>query len=336
MLRRLGVAASIALTAACSSNSANPFSTPTRAPSADAVLLFVSGSWAEEPGQPRELLALNADGTSVERLTNCAQASPACDFVQLAPSPDRTRLAAIRTTPDAAEGATTLYFMDLARGVEKLLFQNRRIESVDYSPDGSFIVYTAVPTGTQTTDEDLFYSSPDGTGEQALTSTPDFRERSPRVDPFATTAIYEGIDDSTGVGRIYLFSQTQLTTGPEGGEPLPGTPYVVGADADPAWSPDAQSIVFRRLTGVGNGGLGTWDILRQPLDGSSSPSVIATGPLFRGAPDWSAKGIVFVETDAAADRSDLVLLSADGATRTILRTEPAGYRMGAPRWLPGS
>ncbi len=335
MLRRVCVAASIALTAACSSNSANPFSTPTKAPSADAVLVFASGSWSTDPGQPRELFALNMDGTKLEQLTSCAQASPACDFVQLAPSPDRTRLDAIRTQPEAAAGATTLYFMDLARGTEKLIFQNRRIENVDYSPDASFIVYTAVPTGTQTTAEDLFYSSPDGTGEQNLTNTADFRERSPRVDPFATTAIYEGID-ATGVGRIYQFSQTKLTTGPEGGAPLPDTPYVVGADADPVFSPDAKSFAFRRLTSVGNGGLGTWDLMVGVIDGSSSPKVIATGPLFRGAPDWGSKGILFVETDAAADRSDLVLLSPDGTSRTVLRTEPAGFRMGGPRWLPGS
>jgi len=336
MLRRLCVAASIALTVACSSNSANPFSTPTRAPSADAVLLFASGSWASDPGQPRELLALNADGTKLEQLTSCAQASPACDFVQLAPSPDRARLAAIRTTPDAAAGATTLYFMDLSRGVEKVIFENRRVENVDYSPDGSFILYTAVPTGTQTTDEDLFYSSPDGTGEQNLTNTPTFRERSPRVDPSSSTAVYEGIDDATGVGRVYLFSQTQLTTGPDGGAALPDTPYVVGADADPVISPDGKSVAYRRLTGVGNGGLGTWDLMTVPANGSSSPKVVVTGPLFRGAPDWSSRGIVFVETDAAADRSDLVVVSADGTSRTVLRTEPAGYRMTGPRWLPGS
>jgi Tol biopolymer transport system component len=334
MLRRLCVAASIALTVACSSNSANPFSTPTRAPSADAVLLFASGSWAADPGQPRELFALNADGTKLEQLTNCAQASPACDFVQLAPSPDRNRLAAIRTTAEAAAGATTLYFMDLARGVESLIFQNRRVESVDYSSDGSFILYTAIPAQTQTTDEDLFYSSPDGTGEQNLTNTPTFRERAPRVDPFATTAVYEGIDE-TGVGRIYLFAQTKLTTGPDGGEALPDTPYVVGADADPAFSPDGLSIAFRRLTGVGNGGLGTWDLLTLRIDGKSSPVVLATGPLYRGAPDWSAKGIVYVETDATADQSQLVVSSADGTTRTVLRTEPASYRMTGPRWLPG-
>ncbi len=335
MLRRACVAASIALTAACSSNSGNPFTSRTLPPPADAVLLFVSGSWAADPGQPRELFALNIDGSKLEQLTSCAQASPACDFVQLAPSPDRNRLAAIRTQPEAAQGATTLYFMDLARGAEKLIFPNRRVENVDYSPDASFILYTAVPTGTQTTAEDLFYSSPDGTGEQNLTNTPDFRERAPRVDPFATTAVYEGID-STGVGRIYAFSQTRLTTGPEGGETLPDTPYVVGADADPVYSPDGKSIAFRRLTGVGNGGLGTWDLMTLVLGGTSSPKVLATGPLFRGAPDWSSKGIVFVETDAAADRSDLVVLSADGTTRTVLRTEPAGYRMGSPRWLPGN
>ncbi|HSD28486.1 MAG TPA: hypothetical protein VLL75_14385 [Vicinamibacteria bacterium] len=333
MLRRLCLAASITLTAACGSDSVNPFSTRTLPPSADAVLLFASGSWAAEPGGARELLALNADGTKLEQLTSCAQASPACDFVQLAPSPDRNRLAAIRTTLEAEAGATALYFMDLARGVERLIFENRRIDTVDYAPDGSFILYSAMVP--RTTEEDLFFSRPDGTEEQNLTESTSFRERSPRVDPFASTAVYEGIDES-GVGRIYLFSQTRLTTGPGGGEPLPDTPYIVGGDADPAFSPDGQFIAFRRLTAVGNGGLGTWDLLTLRFDGTSSPKVLATGPLFRGAPDWGTAGILYVETDAAADQSQLVLLSADGATRTVLRTEPAGYRMGSPRWLAGN
>jgi Tol biopolymer transport system component len=161
------------------------------------------------------------------------------------------------------------------------------------------------------------------------------RERSPRIDPFSTTAVYEGIDES-GVGRIYLFSQTLLTSGPAAGESLPGTPYVVGGDADPVFSPDGLSIAYRRLTGIGNGGLGTWDLLTLRLDGSSTPQVIATGPLFRGAPDWGASGIVFVETDAGTARSQLVVVPADGTSRTLLRTEDAGYRMGSPRWLAGS
>ena len=333
MLRRLFLAASIVVAAACGDEPANPFSTSTRPPSAQAMILFVSGSWAADAGQPRELLALNADGSRVEQLTSCAEASTPCDFVQVAPSPNRDRLAAIRTTPDAEAGATALYFMDLSRSVEKLIFSNRRIDSVDYSPDGSFLVYSAM--ATQTTQEDLFYSLPDGSEESNLSQSLDLRERSPRIDPFASTAIYEGIDAS-GVGRIYLFSRTALTSGPAGGEPLPGTPYVVGADADPVFSPDGRSIAFRRLTGVGNGDLGTWDILTLTVDGSSTPQVVVTGPLFRGAPDWGSKGLLFVETDPAAARSRLVLVAADGTGRTVLRTEDAGYRMGSPRWLAGS
>ena len=333
MLRRLSVAASIAVAAACGSDPANPFGSPTRPPAADAVLLFVSGSWASATGEARELLALNADGSKVEQLTTCAQATPACDFLQIAPSPDRARLAAIRTTPDAAAGASALYFMDLSRGVETILFRNRRIDSVDYSPDGSFILYSAV--APQTDQEDLFFSQPNGSDEQNLTQSLEFRERSPRVDPFSSTALYEGIDES-GVGRIYLFAKTLLTSGPAAGAPLPDTPYVVGGDADPVFSPDGRSIAYRRLTGVGNGGLGTWDLLTLRLDGSSTPKVLATGPLFRGAPDWGSRGIVFVESDAATARSELVLASADGTARIVLRTEDAGYRMGSPRWLAGS
>ncbi len=104
--------------------------------------------------------------------------------------------------------------MDLSRAVETLVFPNRRVDSVDYSPDGSFIVYSSVAPGT--TEEDLFYSQPNGQNDQNLTSTQSFRERKPRIDPFARTAVYEGIDDS-GVSRIYLFAQTALTSGPAPG-----------------------------------------------------------------------------------------------------------------------
>jgi Tol biopolymer transport system component len=333
MLRRLLVAVPIAVAAACGHDPTNPFANPSRPPSADAVLLFATGSWASDLGQPRELYALNADGSEAERLTTCAQASTPCDFVQIAPSPDRNRLVALRTTPGAAAGANGLYFMDLSRSVETLVFSSRRIDSVDYSPDGSFILYSAVVG--QAGVEDLFVSDPTGLNEQNLTSTTDFRERSARLEPYARTAVYEGIDAS-GVSRIYLYSQTALTSGPATGPALPDTPYVVGADADPVFSPDSSFVAFRRLTGVGNGGLGTWDILTVKTDGSSTPEVVVTGPLFRGAPDWGPDGIVFVETDAAASRSELVVVAADGAGRTVLRTEDARYRMTGPRWLPGS
>jgi Tol biopolymer transport system component len=335
MPRRLLLATSLAAATACGPGSSNPFTGAgaSQPPSTDAVLLFVSGSWASTPGEGRELLALNADGSKVERLTNCTQAATPCDFLQVAPAPDRNRLEAIRTTPGAAAGASTLYFMDLSRSVETLIFPNRRVDSVDFSPDGSFILYSAVLG--QTFQEDLFYASPDGTSEQNLTNTTAFRELNPRIDPHGTTAVYEGID-ATGVSRIYLFAQTPLTSGPATGDLLPGTPYFVGSDASPVLSPDGLTVAFRRLTGVGNGGLGTWDLLTVSVSSPGTPNVVSSGPVFRGPPDWSSKGLVFVETDAAASLSQLVLVQPDGSGRTVLRTEDAGFRMGGPRWLPGS
>jgi Tol biopolymer transport system component len=335
MLRRLVILCSIALAAGCGNDPVNPFNrfTTSRPPSADAVLLFVSGSWSDAAGAPRELLALNADGSKMEQLTACAQADTPCDFIQAAPSPDRNRLIAIRTTPDAAEGASTMYFMDLSRSVETIIFPSRKVLSADYSPDGSFVVFSAI--APQTTDEDLFYSQPNGQAEENLTNTSTSRERNPRIDPFARTVAFERIDES-GVSRIFLYSNTALTSGPATGPALAGTPYVVGGDADPVMSPDGSSIAFTRLTSTGNGGLGTWDLLTLKADGASTPVVIASGAVYRGAPDWGSRGILFVETDAATARSQLVLVQPDGSGRTVLRTEDASNRLGSPRWLPGS
>lgn len=330
--RGLAAVFSIAVVlAACGSDSSNPFANPsrTRPPSATAALLFVGSSYGAEPG-PRELLAIDLEGTTLDRLTNCAIAEKPCDYTQVAPSPDRNRVAAIRTEVGAEEGATALYFIDLSRSVETLLQPRRRVSFVDWSPDNGFLLYTTNDTAGN---EEIFFSSPNGSSEENLTNSTDVRERQPRVDPGARTAVFERID-SSGVSRVYFFQTTPLTSGPATGPALPGTPYVVGGDADPAWSPDAAFVVFRRLTGTGNGGLGTWDILTIRTDGANLQT-LATGALYRGAPDWGRAGIVFVETDAAAGESRLVLVQPDGTGRKVIRTEPLDFRMGAPRFLPG-
>lgn len=337
LARSLAVLVAVCL-AACGDDGGNPFAgSGSRAASADSVLMFVSGSWADVPGQPRELLASNADGTKIERLTTCGPQATACDFLRFAVSPDRTRVAAVRTTPGAEPGASALYFMDLGRSVEQLLFARRRVAAVDWSPDGSSLIYQS--TGDQASEDDsLFLCEPNGDNDQALdlsaASTPPVRERNPRFDSASRNAVYERIDGN-GASRIYFFPATPLTSGPAGGQALPGTPYLVGGDADPAFSPDTTRVVFRRLTGVGNEGLGTWDLLTIQVDGTDERTLVS-GAAFRGAPDWGSRGIAFVETDAASDESRLVVIQADGTGRTVLRTERADFGMAAPRWIRGS
>jgi Tol biopolymer transport system component len=332
MLRRALPFTLAALTLACGEPGGNPFSTssPSRPPSADAAILFVSGSWSTQLDAPREVMAIGADGSGLQQLTTCARAAQPCDVLQVAPSPERDRLIAVRTTPEAEAGAQVLYFMDLSRSVETIILPRRRVDSADWSKDGSFLLFAS--PNAQVGNEDLFTSAPNGTDEQNLTDSLEVRERHARLDPFGRTAVFERIDDA-GVSRIYLFRETAITSGPATGPALPDTPYVVGADADPAFSPDGTTVVFRRLIGVGNGGLGTWDLLTVTGTTGATLRTVATGPIFRGAPDWGRDGIVFVETDAEAQRSELVRIQPDGSGRTVLRTEDSAHRMGSPRFL---
>jgi Tol biopolymer transport system component len=332
MLRRFALLALAALAAACGNDGGNPFGAvaPARPPAPDAAIMFVSGSWSAQLDAPREIMAIGADGSNPQQLTTCARAAQPCDVLQVAPSPDRARLVAVRTTPDAEPGAQVMYFMDLSRSVETIVLPRRRVDSADWSKDGAFLLFSSA--NAQVGNEDLFTSQPDGTEETNLTESLNVRERRGRLDPFGRTAVFERIDEA-GVSRIYLFRENPLTSGPATGPALDGTPYVVGADADPTFSPDGTLVVFRRLTSTGNGGLGTWDLMLISGAAGAVPRAIASGPLFRGAPDWGRNGIMFVETDAQASRSQLVVVQPDGSGRTVLRSEPSNFRMGSPRWL---
>ncbi len=326
-----------ALVASCSDDPENPFDafSPSVSPSEDAAVIYVSGAWAEETGQPRELFAVDADGTEVMRLTTCTQQSNPCDYLQVAPSSNRDRVLAVRGTIEGDPLATALYFVDLGRSVETIITPARRVEGADWSVDDAFVVYsTGLP-------EDLFLVQPNGDENRALTETAELRERSPRIDRTQVAVAYEAFEATPGKSGIQVFVGSggpplMLTIGGPGTEVLPETPYIVGSDASPAFAPDSQQIVFRRLTGTGNGGLGTWDLyLVDTVESESTEPVLLLGggDVYRGPPDWGDDGIIFVETDSTSGESRLVVIQPDGSGRQVLHSEDAGFRMGAPRWL---
>jgi hypothetical protein len=334
--RLLAVVLVALLAPGCSDDEGNPFDqfSFSRPPSEGAILFYVSGAWAEETGGPRELFALDAAGT-VERLTSCTERSEPCDFVEMAPSSNPDRIVAVRGTIGGDPEATALFFVDLGRSVETIIAPARRVQGADWSFDDSLVVYSNGDV------EDLRAVLPNGEEDRPLTDTPDFRERSPRLEPGLSYAVHEGLEQTPGKSRIYAFqgeteSPLAVTEGGPGSERLEGTPYIVGSDASPVTSPNAQFVAFRRLTGTGNGGLGTWDILYASLsDPEVEPVVVAGGgDVYRGSPDWGLDGrIVFVETDVAAGESRIVTIQPTGDDRQVLHVEDAGYRMGAPRWL---
>jgi hypothetical protein len=334
----------LALAGACNHDYPSPFGGQGRtlAPPPAAALLFTSAAWATQSGSGRELFAANADGSGVTRLTFCNDAT-ACDTIEVAIASDRRRTEVRRAK--AGTPGTDLVYLDLQQSAEaEIIPAGAQVSGIDWSSQGDVLVYSAFRAAGV---EDLYRVDPNGQNGSDLSCVtssagstlgcdPTIRERRPRIDPTGNVAVYEHID-ATGRGLIYIFQNTNtkipVTTGGTPGAALPGTPYVVGSDADPAYSPDGGSLVFRRLTSVGNGGLGTWDVLTVHTDGTGL-GVLATGPLFRGAPDWGTAGIVFAETDATAATTSLVVVQPDGSGRRVVLTQAMGFNLGFPRWLP--
>lgn len=321
----------------------NPFADiiQTFAPSSAASIVFTSNGYGQTPGAPRELFAIETSGAGLTRLTFCNAGARQCDTTDASSAPDRQRMALLRVLEDSngngrlgPEDGQALLISDLSRAVEGPLFpQSQRVGGVDWSRDGSVLVYSAVGEGGI---DDLFRADPNGENNRNLTSSAAVHERRPRIDPTGSVAVYERIE-ADGKGRIFIFQSTAtqipVTSGGPGTDVLPNSLYVVGADADPSYSPDGRSIVFRRLTGTGNGGIGSWDIMTVRTDGTEV-AVVASGPAYRGAPDWGAEGIIYNEVDPIAATSDLVLIQPDGTGRRALLSIPAVLEITNPRWLP--
>jgi Tol biopolymer transport system component len=321
----------------CNRDYPNPFADDSQStpPPASAALLVTSAQWSSTVGAGREIYALNLDGSGLVRLTNCNAGDTPCDTIETASSPDRNRLYVRRAmgTPPLLPGLT---YLDLSRSVgSEIITPSVGPTGVDWSPADGVIVYSG--RGEAGTD-DIFAMDPNGANNRNLTMTATVRERRPRVDPTGTVAVYERIEGiTTGKARVYIFqnstTQIAVTSGGPGTEVLSETPYVVGSDSDPDYSPNGQSIVFRRLTATGNAGLGTWDICTVAVNGSNL-TVIVTGAVYRSSPDWGTRGIVFTETDAAAGTSRVVFVQPDGSGRQVLMTQAARFNLGTARWLP--
>lgn len=323
--------------------------TPTFAPPPNADLAFTGNQWSSETGAGRELFAVNIDGSGLTQLTFCNQGTQPCDTVEATFAPDLVRAAVRRRF--AADQPEALLYIDLTRGgTAELVPSSGRVSGLDWSKAADTLAYSGVGTtgvddifrtdavrptsDNQQNTQDLTCLPPGNTS--GIPCDPTIAERRPRIDATGTTAVYERIAAGKK-GEIYLFkttaTQTLVAAAGPGLAPLAGTPYIVGSNADPAYSPDGLSVVFRRLTGTGNGGLGSWDLLTAKSDGSSEPVSIVSGPVYRGAPDWGAQGIAFAEADPATGVYSLVVVQPDGSGRRTVLSLGSGFQLSNPRWL---
>ncbi len=349
----------LALLAGCSTDFPNPFADQitTHPPTADAALVFVGNGWSSTLDQGREMFSANGSGASLTQLTFCNRDGRVCDTLEATLAPDRERgILRVRDQDTNGDGALSpedgesLVYVDLTRQATAVLVEaSEQVTGMDWSPNADLLVYSAQGIGG----EDLFRTDPvrptpdnqQQTRNLTCPSAPDgttpacdrnIRERRPRIDPTGRIACYERIGPD-GKGQVWIFqnqsSLIQVSSGGPGSEPLTGTPYRVGSDADPAFAPNVESIVFRRLTATGNGGLGSWDILAVDLDGSNLRTLV-TGRAWRSAPDWGRdNSIVFAETDPATGVASLIRINADGSGRSPILSLAAGFLLDYPRWL---
>lgn len=349
--------ASVLLLSGCGGDEPNPFATegsiaklrPTSA------LVFATDAWADRPATNLEIFALDENGEGLLRLTKCNGEQSACNNLEVSPAYDRKRLAIRRVTRDTdADGqltgsdGETLIIGDVARGIEgevTLRVQGsvgstvtNHLNGLDWSPVDDLIVYGAAVTGTP---DDLFRSvpRPDPSGSETfpLTTSSQYDERAPRIDPTGNAAVFESVDVASGLGSIALFvtsaQQPRITSGGTPGAALPGTPYVIGSDSTPDYSPDGNRLVFRRLMGPGPDGRGAWTIHTVAKDGTGLVPIV-TGDVWRSSLDWGPKGILFAEADAASGGTALVVVDANGGARRVLARFGAGFKVESPRWLP--
>ena len=329
------------LAAGCARTYDNPFagSNPIVSPSSAAAIVFTSNAHDPRPATGREIFTVEESGANATRLTFCGQ-NAVCASLEAAFGADRQRAYVRRVLADAnSDGRLSgadgegLFLIDFERSVEgALLPGGARVSSVDWSAISDVIVYSGAGAASQ---EDIFRMDPNGQNNRNITETATIRERHPRVDPTGSIAVFERID-GTLKGEIWVFfttqAQSRLTMGGAVGPALPGTPYVVGSDADPDYSPDGRSIVFRRLRALAEGRLGHWDLMTVAADGTGLATIVS-GAAYRDAPDWGPRGIVFTETGPDG-RSEIVIVDAAGANRRSVLSVAAGVEIAAARWLP--
>ncbi len=252
-----------------------------------------------------EVYVMNADGSSLTRLTNNAR-----EDVHPTWSPDGRRIAFASNRNNRNR---EIYVMNAdGSSVTRLTNDSFHKDDPAWSPDGRRIAFWSDNGG-------IFVMSADGSDVTRLTTHPS-GGRDPAWSPDGERIAFES--GRTGHTDIYVMNSDgsgviRLTT----------SPY---RDWSPAWSPDGQGIAFaseRDSNGNDN------EIYVIDADGSGVTRLTNNSSAGEYQPAWSPDGRRIVFVSSRRDGStDIYVMNADGSNVTRLTDDSAHDEL--PAWSP--
>jgi serine/threonine-protein kinase len=188
-----------------------------------------------------------------------------------------------------------------------------------WSPDGTRIAFTSTRDGSR----QIYLMSADGSNQHRLTAGT-ANDYDPAWDPTSATIAY--VTDETGTSEVYAI-------GALGGKgqyagPAPAQNYAHSTFAQPAFSPDGQTLAATTLSGTM---IMTWKVSGALIAGLNSPPI----PHVEN-PAWSPNGsqIVYGSSDGkvqvwvmAPDGSGKLALTAGQSNNAEPRFSPTGDRI---------